>query len=210
MVTGRTSIGRWRQMCVALGLGECASEYARVIRAWSARGRYYHTIAHLTACLEELDSVRHSSERLAEVELALWFHDAVYRTYRRDNESRSAAWAARFIGDHGASHDVAARVYDLVLATTHRALPSRGDAALMVDVDLSILGQCDDIYDAFEWNVRREYWWVPRRRYRVARIRILTSLLSRATIYQCPELQQRYEAAARRNLARAIAALRSG
>lgn len=202
-------IDRWRRVCEALGLTDGEAEYRKLIRAWSGWGRHYHTLDHLTACLQELDRSSLSAEHPAELELALWFHDAVYRTSRHDNESRSAAWATQFLASHGPRDGVAARVHDLVMATTHRTPVSRGDAALMVDIDLSILGQRDDIYDTFERNIRREYWWVPRRRYRAARIQILESFLSRETIYHHSDFQQRYEASARRNVTRAIVTLRS-
>jgi predicted metal-dependent HD superfamily phosphohydrolase len=208
--TERASLGSWQQVCTALGLRKSDSVYRKVMRAWSGRGRHYHTIEHLTACLVELDRARPSGERPEEIEVALWFHDAIYRTYRRDNESRSAAWAGDCLRDHGAREEVVTRVHDLILATTHQTTARQGDEALLVDIDLSILGQPEDVYDAFERNVRREYWWVPRSRYRSARVRILRSFLSRATIYQRADFQQRYELTARRNLARAIAKLGSG
>jgi predicted metal-dependent HD superfamily phosphohydrolase len=141
------------------------------------------------------------------VELALWFHDAVYRTWRGDNERRSAQWAARFLAQHGARADVVSNVRDMVMATAHVADRLNGDAALVVDIDLSILGQPQPTYDQFERNVRREYWWVPRRRFVTARRGILQSFLERPSIYQSHRFIERYEAIARVNLERALRAL---
>ncbi len=59
------------------------------------------------------------AERPAEVELALWFHDAVYRTFRKDNELQSAVWANDFLEANGAKKDCVARVRALVMATAH-------------------------------------------------------------------------------------------
>src|SRR5687768_17503475 len=100
---------RWRSVCSALRLVEVDDEYAAVIRGWKSWGRHYHTLTHLTACLRELDTAQKLAERPAEVELALWFHDAVYRTYRFDNEARSAEWAARFVVEHGGAPEAALR-----------------------------------------------------------------------------------------------------
>jgi predicted metal-dependent HD superfamily phosphohydrolase len=99
---------------------------------------------------------------------------------------------------------VASNVRRLVLATAHTADRLTGDAALVVDIDLSILGQSQPLYDRFERNVRREYWWVPRRRFVAARRGILQSFLERSSIYCWPQFRERYEAAARANLARVI------
>jgi predicted metal-dependent HD superfamily phosphohydrolase len=198
------SLARWRAMCAALGLRDSDQEHRRVLRAWRSWGRHYHTLRHLTACLKELDGARALAQRPAEVELALWFHDAIYRTYRSDNEARSAEWAAQFLTVQGASATTVSNVRALVMATAHTADGLAGDAALVVDVDLSILGQPKDVYDEFERNVRKEYWWVPRRRFVTARRAILQSFLTRPSIYHWPQFRERYEASARANLERVV------
>ena len=201
------SADRWDALCASLDITSGQAEFRRLTRAWRSFGRHYHTLVHLGACLEEFDGARHLATAAAEVELALWFHDAVYRSWRNDNELRSAEWATRFLLANGADAQVATRVRDLVLATAHVAGTSGGDAALVVDVDLSILGQPPDIYDGFERNVRREYWWVPSRRFVTARCAILGSFLERSSIYHLPHFRDRYEAQARSNLERALRAL---
>jgi predicted metal-dependent HD superfamily phosphohydrolase len=76
-----------------------------------------------------------------------------------------------------------------------------GDAALLVDVDLAILGQPSDVYTAFAGAIRREYWWVPRERYVAGRGKLLQQFLSRATIYQHDFFHSKYEQQARANIA---------
>ncbi len=196
---------RWRSVCESIGIANSDQEHARLLRAWSSLGRHYHTVEHLAACLLEFDAARDLAQSPAEVELALWFHDAVYRAYRRDNERRSAEWAARFLAEHGAGTDVISNVRELVMATAHVSARLTGDAALVVDIDLSILGQQPTVYDEFERNVRREYWWVPKRRFVTARRGILQSLLARPSIYHWQLFRERYEATARANLRRALA-----
>ena len=203
------SVARWRRACESLGVANVESECAKLLRAWSSQGRRYHTLRHLESCLLELDDAWTCARSAAEVELALWFHDAIYRTHRNDNESRSADWAARFLTEHGAAADVVSNVRDFVMATAHAAVSLTGDAALVVDIDLSILGKSPEVYDEFERNVRKEYWWVPRARFAKARCAILRSFLDRPSIYHWPHFRERYEAAARINLARAIRTLQT-
>jgi predicted metal-dependent HD superfamily phosphohydrolase len=198
---------RWRALCRDLGLSNGAQEHKKLVSGWRSFGRRYHTLDHLAACLRELDGTKRCAEHPAEVEAALWFHDAVYRTWRRDNEARSAAWARRFLAAQGAAPAAVERIERFVLATQHTANALSGDAALVVDIDLSILGQPPDVYDEFERNVRREYWWVRKRRYCSARVAILSSFLGRTRIYHWPDFVERYEAPARANVQRAIAAL---
>jgi len=202
-----TSAERWRTLCQALGLSGFSPEYEAVIAGWQSWGRHYHTLEHLQACLAELDAARVLAQRPAEVEIALWYHDAIYRTYRRDNEARCAAWAARFLSEHRADAQVTARVRDLILATAHLGEDMTGDAALIADIDLSVLGQAEPVYDAYERGVRKEYWWVPASAYATARIRILRFFLDRPRIFTYPPFSERYERRARLNLMRALEAL---
>jgi predicted metal-dependent HD superfamily phosphohydrolase len=181
--------------------------YESVIRGWRSFGRRYHTLDHLGACLRELDSAAHLATESAEVELALWGHDVVYRTWRRDNEERSARWLERCLRFDDVAEARIMRMREHILATKHAGTPNGGDARLVVDIDLSILGQSIAVYDAFEANVRREYWWVPRKRYVAARTAVLESFLARPAIYHWPMFRDRYEAAARANLKRALAGL---
>ena len=184
------------------GVAPDEGEYRRVRRAWRGMSRHYHTLEHLEACLRELDAMRALAVRPAEVELALWFHDAVYRSWRRDNEQQSADWAARAL--RAAPVDSVTRIRQMILATMHTDEELGGDTALVVDIDLSILGQPPDVYAGFERAIRREYWWVPRARYVAARGKVLAGFLARATIYQHDPLHRKYEAQARENIAAAL------
>jgi predicted metal-dependent HD superfamily phosphohydrolase len=202
------TLDRWQAACAACGFAGTPRGYGRVIRGWSSWGRRYHTLGHLEACLEEFDQARSLAVRPGEVELALWFHDAVYRTRASDNEARSAVLAAEILSRDGLETGSVERVTAAIMATRHQGGEPSGDAALVVDIDLSILGQAEDVYLEFENNVRREYWWVPRRKFAAGRCAILESFLKRPAIYHFAEFRTRYETAARDNLAAAITKLK--
>lgn len=188
-----------------VGVAPDESDYRRVRRAWSGMSRHYHTLTHLDACLRELDGARSLAVRPGEVELTLWFHDAIYRSWRRDNEHKSAELAAHTL--RAASIESVERIRQMVLATMHRDEGFAGDTALVVDIDLSILGQTPEIYAQFERAIRREYWWVPRARYVAARGAVLQRFLGRAAIYQHDLFYEKYERQARVNIAAALAQL---
>ena len=202
----RVNFGRWSTACIDVGIAPSESDYRRLRRAWGGMGRHYHTLSHLDACLRELDGARNLALRPAEVELALWFHDAVYRSWRRDNEARSAELAADIL--RGASIETVERVRQLILATLHDDAGFSGDTALVIDIDLSILGAPPEIYSRFESAIRREYWWVPRARYVAGRSKILARFLGRNAIYTHDFFYERYESAARANIAAALETLR--
>jgi predicted metal-dependent HD superfamily phosphohydrolase len=180
---------------------------ARLLACYAEPHRAYHTALHVRECLEWLDAARGIAERPAEVEVALWFHDAIYDPRASDSEARSAAWAERAVREAGAAAAVAARIGALVLATRHDAAPGGADAALLVDVDLAILGAPAPRFDAYETQIRSEYDFVAEAPYRVARSTVLNGFLARARIYATDWFHARLEAAARANLARSLARL---
>jgi predicted metal-dependent HD superfamily phosphohydrolase len=202
------SADRFRRLCRDLGAAADATAlFSTLSRAWREPHRVYHTLDHLADCLTELDRVAVPVDSLAEVEAALWFHDAIYDTRRRDNEARSAAWAVEALGALGIAEQKTARIAEHVLATKHEGLPRSRDAELVVDVDLSILGRAPDEFDAYEMRVRAEYGWVPEDEFRAGRAKILGALLARPILYRTAAFRERYERQARANLRRSLASL---
>jgi predicted metal-dependent HD superfamily phosphohydrolase len=197
----------WEEAWSALSVSPNVELQPELARRYAEPHRAYHTLAHLEACFTELEPAAHLAEHLAEVQLALWFHDAIYDTQASDNEDRSASWAEQALTDAGADPTVSARVRDLVLATKHAAVPAGRDAELLVDVDLSILGADDARFDQYEAEVRAEYAWVPEAQFRAARADILRSLLRRPSLYATEWFRSRLETKARVNLERSIALL---
>jgi predicted metal-dependent HD superfamily phosphohydrolase len=204
-LTSLVNFDRWSRACMDIGVAPDERDYRHVRRAWRGMGRHYHTLIHLDACLRELDPVRELAARPAEVEIALWFHDVIYRSWRRDNEEQSAKLAAQML--RAAPAETVERIRQMILDTRHLDEELGGDTALTADIDLSILGQPADVYGTFERAIRREYWWVPRTKYVPARSAVLERFLARSSIYQHDLFYQRYETQARTNLTAELARL---
>ena len=178
--------------------------YGLLSDLYSERHRAYHTLSHLTHCLDEFEEARHLAERPSEVEMALWFHDAIYDPRAKDNEQRSAELARRIAKEAQLPEAFGKRVYNLVLATDHHGVPDGADARLLVDIDLAILGRPRDEFDDYETNIRKEYHFVPWTEYRLARSAILRSFLDRPEIFLTEFFQHKYESRARANLERSL------
>ncbi len=171
--------------------------------------RAYHTLAHLEHCMAELDAVRTRLGDEGAVELALWFHDAVYNVhFPGDNETKSAELAELVAADLGLAQERIVKIRQWILATKTHDLDAAGepDGALMLDIDMSVLGQSAPVYDAYTTNVRREFSWVPAFVYTKKRGDFLRALLARERIFMSDFFRARYEAAARANIARELAA----
>jgi predicted metal-dependent HD superfamily phosphohydrolase len=194
---------RWAGLWSRLGAaGDGLSNLAGLEAAYAEPTRAYHTAEHIRDCLAQFDLGRDSARRPDEVEAAIWFHDAVYVPGASDNEDRSARLVRTTLADAGVPLEVSRRIAQLVLATQHLAIPDEPDAALLCDIDLSILGRTPEAFDEFERRIRQEYAWVPEAVYRGARAEILAGFLRRRSIFQTDDFRDRYEVQARANLER--------
>jgi len=187
-----------------------------VSRAWlraaySQQHRRYHTLAHIEDCLARLDQVPDLSAReLAVLTEVLWWHDAVYDPVRTDNEDVSADLAVQALAAAGGWEADISEVSRLIRLTKGHSVEG-GDrlGALMVSIDLSILGAEPEAYAAYAKAIREEYAHVPEDVYRFGRARVLRTFLDAAVLFPDPAFAAALEAAARRNLAAEIAALTS-
>lgn len=186
------------------GRGDASELFASLLAAYAETLRAYHNVAHLQDCLAQFDAARDEAQHPDAVEMALWFHDAIYDPRATDNEEKSAVWAIQALTSGGVAQTTTARIAELVLSTQHKAAPVGHDAALLVDVDLSILGRAPAVFDAYDQQIRREYQWVPEPQYCERRAQVLTGFLQRPTIYQTEYFYTQYEKQARGNLARTI------
>ena len=201
----------WRRAWHAVGTepGESSSPASAALRdelvvCYAETHRSYHTLQHLRECIAGLDGVLALAGWPGEVEVALWFHDAVYDVKAHDNEARSADWAKQAMLGAGAPADAARRVHALVMATRHDAVPESADARLVVDIDLSILGADTGRFDDYEDQVRREYAWVADDVFRARRREVLQRLLDRPALYGTSHFRDRLEQRARKNMQRSL------
>ena len=203
------SLERWRAPWLAAGASaDSEGWYERVHALYAEPARGYHNLRHIDDCLEEFDEVKHLAFDPTAVELAIWFHDAVYDPRAQDNEERSAELAMQALSQAGCGKALQHNVRDLILATKHLRAPAEGDAALMADIDLSILGKPPERFQDFERGVRQEYAWVPEELFRVKRAEILELFLARPRIYSTDWFFSKYERAARENLGASVRRLR--
>jgi len=204
------SSSRWMELASRLGIAEPLRIFKWLDARYAERARKYHTARHINECLAILGRARHPEAPNPLVEYALWFHDAVYSTFSRKNEERSADWAAAVLARSGTRAADIELMRSMILATRYAAKPTGAPQELLVDVDLAILGAEADRYREFELQIRAEYWWVPTALYRRQRIAVLRSFVMRQSIYSTHEFRERYERIARNNIAWALEQLNVG
>ena len=141
---------------------------------YDAPGRHYHGLAHVEALLALWREHRGLLDDPAAVEAAIWFHDAVYDSRRNDNEHLSALLARQRLAGR-VPEERLERITAMIEATATHTPPvsgdkrADGDAALFLDMDLSILGAPPAAFDAYEEAIRLEYAWVDDAAWRKGR-----------------------------------------
>ncbi|MGW7454663.1 HD domain-containing protein [Streptomyces sp. NPDC054787] len=202
---------RWRATVAAAGApaDRDPAPYAeRLLTAWAEPQRRYHTTAHLADVLARIDVLAPHAEDPAAVELAAWFHDAVYRPDRSENEERSAALAERALPELGIGPARTAEVARLVrLTVTHDPAPGDTNGEALCDADLAVLAGPPDAYAAYAAAVRAEYGFVPDDAFRAGRAAVLRQLLDLPRLFRTPYGATHWEAPARANLSAELAGL---
>jgi predicted metal-dependent HD superfamily phosphohydrolase len=195
---------RWRRAWEGIGATGGEQLLAGLIGRYAQPHRAYHNLAHIHDCLAQLEWGRELLARPAEVEIAIWFHDAIYDPRRSDNEEQSALWAQRALLAGGVADEAVIRVANLIRLTTHQEEKLGGDGAVLCDVDLAILGAEPERFDRYNRQIRQEYAWVAEKIYREKRGEVLAGFLRRPTIYHTQPFIERYETQARANLERIL------
>jgi predicted metal-dependent HD superfamily phosphohydrolase len=202
----------WRRLWGELGataINTNGGLLNQLLAAYSEPHRRYHTLQHVREGLAYFDATAMLARRPAEVELALWFHDAVYDPRRSDNEERSAQWARDSVLAADCAADVADRVAALVLATAHHTQASDDpDTQLLLDIDLSILGSAPARFEVYEQEVRAEYAHVDDAAFRAGRAALVEAFLRQPRLYATAAFHDALEARARDNLQRSLERLR--
>ena len=188
--------------------GDPVPVFQALVSLYGQPQRYYHNFDHINDCLAEFDAFRHLARQPVAVELAIWFHDAVYDPRAADNEEKSVEFVQRQLGKAAAGAELCAAVSALILATKTHDASAQEDAPLLIDVDLSILGQPAERFLRYESQIRREFEWVPEMTFAAKRAEILERFLARKSIYATREFIRKYEERARRNLESSIRKLR--
>ncbi|WP_371498604.1 hypothetical protein OG871_21515 [Kitasatospora sp. NBC_00374] len=196
-------LDRWNDLLRRCGATADPLPYGQdLLKRWAEPQRRYHTTDHLRAVLDQVDALAGQAAEPDAVRLAAWFHDAVYRPERSENEERSAVLAVRALREAGLAEPLVEEVARLVrLTVTHAPEPADRNGEVLCDADLAVLGGSAEQYAAYAAAVREEYGFVPEDAFRAGRAAVLRQLLDLPALYRTEAARARFDAAARANLA---------
>lgn len=206
-------LGRWMGLARDLGLddGAAATIFAVLQRRYGEEHRAYHTLEHVAQVLATVERLAPYAEEVAPVQLAAWFHDAVYEPGAADNEARSARALRQMLERLPVRAAVVEEAARLILLTEgHEAAAGDGNGHVLLDADLAILGAEPAAYERYARAIRRELAHVTEEAYRRGRAAVLRSLLQREPLFYTRPMQVERERRARRNMRRELAVLEEG
>jgi len=183
-----------------------------LVAAYTAPERHYHNLEHLGEMFRVAGRLAPNIDDPSTVQLAIWFHDAVYDPRSKDNELRSGELAVDFLGPIGVPASAIERVVRLIQATAHITSaepPTDRDTAALLDADLAILGAAEERYKRYARDIRQEYAWLPDAEYQKGRAAVLTKFLARPRLYHHLIAFEEGETRARANIAAELAELSS-
>jgi predicted metal-dependent HD superfamily phosphohydrolase len=152
-----------------------------LISRYSEPHRRYHTTKHLLKMLTMIDQLADDHDIFL-VQLAAWFHDAVYNipAGQISNEEASARLALRELSRVGLEQEDLNQVARLVrLTETHLPGPRDPEGELLCDADLAILASDPADYADYIVAIREEYAQLTEEEVLAGRLAMLTELADR-------------------------------
>lgn len=154
-----------------------------IINKYSTKDRQYHNLDHLCHVISELQRIDIAQNDRKILSLALFYHDIIYKSNDANDsdETLSARYAGEKLKNIVIESDLK-RIKALIEATNYQSEVTAIDSLknTMNSIDLSILGQSDEIYLNYVNNIKIEYSDVPDEIFIAKRKKILIKLLDKA------------------------------
>ena len=160
---------RWTLLMKRLDCGTHLSAFYNLVKLYQSPNRAYHNLWHIEDCLGTLDQLIINEPQAVQLELAIWFHDAVYEMDSgAENEDRSAELVSNFIGElKSVKYDLSLVPAIITKATKHPMMcyhTLEGDEKTLVgylhDLDLQGLANSEKFLLS-DSRIRAEYAHVP-------------------------------------------------
>ncbi|MEV4999645.1 hypothetical protein [Nocardioides sp. LML1-1-1.1] len=182
---------------------------AELLAAYDDPSRGHHSVRHLREVLTRLDELASAGAGFdrTPVQLAAWFHDAVYDG-ERDAEERSASWAEEALAPLVDATTLAEVVRLVRLTEHHRPEADDANGCALSDADLSILAAPPERYEEYVAAVRTEYAHLPDEVFAAGRADVLQQLAAKPQLFHTEHGIASWEAPARNNIAAELEKLR--
>ena len=194
----------WQRCCSDPQEGQAAQVFDSIDRLYSESQRFYHNTDHIEQCLEQLERIRDRLQNADAAEMAIWFHDVIYRPLSKTNENESAIFFRQSAANN-MQPEFVDRVCELIMYTLHNGMPDDdSDGQYVVDIDLFSLGQAWELCKVDSDNVRAEKSYLSDEEYINNQKAFFQGLIARPSVFLTDFFRQHREGRARENIHRQL------
>lgn len=162
--------------------------------------RAYHNLSHICSMLLSLKHLGLKPEKETCVKWAIWLHDIIYNSLKKNNEKKSAELAVDWLKPYSNEEDLT-YIDQLIMSTAkHQAIQNISDFHIMLDLDLAVLASSWATYEKYIVSIRKEYSIYPDFLYKKGRKKVLEAFLNRQNIYYTALFKDKAETIARMNI----------
>jgi len=192
----------WQSICTNIGLEKHSKTLLIYIKNnYSESHRAYHNLSHIYTLLKITEQYKSEIENEHMLELAIWYHDIIYRATRKDNEVKSAEYALDVLLESIVPSLELEYLKSLIVSTKkHEYLIDNFDNRFLLDIDLGVLAASRDTYTQYASAIREEYRIYTNFLYKKGRRKVLKHFLEREWIYFTNAFRDLHESDARANL----------
>jgi len=179
--------------------------WSEIEKRYSGKKRFYHNLTHLEHMLLELKFIKEQAVDLDSILFSVYYHDIVYDASKSNNEEESAKFLEKAL--RNTSFEKVEECKNQIIATQKHENSDDMDVNILLDIDMAILGQSWDVYEAYCQKIRKEYSIYPDFLYKKGRKKALKSFLEQKRIFKTDFFNEKYENTARENISKELATL---
>jgi len=198
----------WMQLASIYCNDEATVEkfWVEIKNNYTSKSRCYHNLSHIYNMLIQAEDFKNEIIDFQALQFAIWYHDIVYKSTKKDNEEKSAIFAKKRLKSLNFDEKRAKNAQKLIISTKKHelTLTENNDNAYLLDLDLSILGTNWETYSNYIKSIRKEYKIYPNFMYKPGRKKVLNHFLERETLFFTETFRNKYENQARENLKKEI------
>lgn len=155
---------------------------------------------------QQIENFKNEITNIEDLKLAIWYHDIIYKSTKKDNEEKSAFFSENRLKSIDFNKKRLEIIKKLIISTKKHQLIliENKDNDILLDLDLSILGSNWKTYQQYIKNIRKEYKIYPNFMYNPTRKKVLKHFLNRENLYFTERFQNQFENQARKNIEKEI------
>ncbi len=182
----------WKTAHRDLSANTSLGQFLDIVTRYREPHRFYHTLAHIAACLRFLARTYpnlHPQKRSVLV-MAIIYHDIIYDVKSKTNEAESAAHARIQMSVMGFAKTFVDEVVRLIILTAHhKGDPTDILGSIMIDTDMHVFAEPDAVYARYADDIRKEYEPLAGREAFIAGRRNFLSTVDAENIFVTSEMK---------------------